>query len=77
VSRMTLAFYRLPTPTATQIGHLRAVVDRNQQVYLAGSKVVRAVPSGDFMVVTLANELVYYVKASDYQALRERPKRKR
>jgi hypothetical protein len=73
VSRLTIAFYRLPTATSTQIGQLRAVLDRHKQVYLAGSKVVTAAPSGEFMVLTLANDQVYYVKTSDYEGLREKP----
>ena len=77
MSQQTLAFYRLPTPSATLVGRLRAVVDRNQQVYLAGSKVVSAAPSGEFLVLTLANDQVYYVKARDYQELQAAPKRRR
>ena len=82
MSRLTLPFYRLPTANATQIGHVRVVVDRNQQVYLAGSRVVSAAPSGGFLVLTLADEQVYYVKSTDYESLRspkrpEKPKRRR
>jgi hypothetical protein len=66
---MTLPIYRLPVPTTTQIGSVRVVIDRNQQVYVAGSRVVSAAPSGDFMVLTLADEQVYYVKSIEYQAL--------
>ena len=53
------------------------MVDRHQQVYLAGSKVVSAAPSGEFLVLTLANDQVYYVKARDYQELNAAPKRRR
>ena len=42
MSNSTLAFYRLPISTATQIGRVRVVIDRNRQVYVAGSKVVSA-----------------------------------
>jgi hypothetical protein len=69
MSKTTIAFYRLPIATSTQIGRLRVVVDRNRQVYLADSKVVTAQASGDFMILTLANQQVYYVKARDYNAL--------
>jgi hypothetical protein len=69
MSASTLAFYRLPILTATQIGRVRVVIDRNRQVYVAGSKVVSATASGDFLILTLANDQVYYVKARDYQAL--------
>lgn len=66
MGKMTLAIYRLPTLKAAQIGHVRVVIDRNRQVYLAGSRVVAATPSGDFLIVTLANDQVYYVRARDY-----------
>jgi len=69
VGKVTLPFYRLPTNSATQIGQVRMVVDRNQQAYLAGSRVMSALPSGDFMVLTLADEQVYYVKTRDYQSI--------
>jgi hypothetical protein len=77
VGNLTLAIYRLPIATATRVGHLRVVIDRNRQVYLAGSKVVSAAPSGEFLVLTLANEQVYYVKARDYHDLQASPKRRR
>jgi hypothetical protein len=67
---LSLPIYRLPTPRATQIGTVRVVLDRHQQVYIKGSKVVTAVPSGDFLIVTLANGQVYYVKALEYERLR-------
>jgi hypothetical protein len=73
----TLAIYRLPIPTATQIGHVRVVIDRRQQVYLAGSKIVTATPSGDFLILTAANDQTYYVKIGDYQNLHTAPKRRR
>ena len=69
MGKMTLPFYRLPTRTATQIGTVRVVIDRNQQAYIDGSRVVSAAPSGDFTVLTLADEQVYYVKSSEYQGL--------
>ena len=70
MARLSLAIYRLPTARATQVGAMRVVVDRNQQLYLDGSKVVTADPSGDFLILTLANNQVYYVKALDYAQLR-------
>jgi hypothetical protein len=68
-SSTTLAIYRLPTARAAEVGHVRVVVDRHQQRYVDGSRVVTAAPSGDFLILTLANEQVYYVKARDYQRL--------
>jgi hypothetical protein len=67
MTNATIPFYRLPITTATQIGRVRIVVDRNKQVYIAGSKVVSADPSADFLILTLANDQVYYVKARAYQ----------
>ena len=77
MSNLTIAFYRLPIATATQIGRLRVVIDRNKQVYVDGSKVLSANPSGDFLILTLANDKVYYVKAADYRTLGSAPKRRR
>ena len=77
MSPRTLACYRLPVPTSTQIGHVRVVIDRHQQAYVNGSKVTSANPSGDFLVLTLANDQVYYVKVSDFNALHAPPHRQR
>jgi hypothetical protein len=78
MSNGTLATYRLPIPTSTQIGRLRVVIDRNRRVYAAGSPVVSATPSGEFLILTLANDQVYYVKAHEYQALQlQAPQRRR
>jgi hypothetical protein len=70
MARLFLAIYRLPTARATQVGAMRVVVDRHQQLYMDGSKVVTADPSGDFLILTLANGQVYYVKAREYEQLR-------
>ncbi len=70
MARLSLAIYRLPTARATQVGAMRVVVDRHQQLYINGSKVVTADPSGDFLILTLANGQVYYVKAREYEQLR-------
>jgi hypothetical protein len=69
MSPKTLACYRLPVPTSTQIGRIRVVIDRRRQVYVDGSKVVSTSPTGDFLVLTLANDNIHYVKMSDFQAL--------
>jgi|GEM_PF-1249565 hypothetical protein len=74
MSPKLLACYRLPVATSTQVGHVRVVFDRNQQAYLADSKVVSAVPSGDFLVLTAANDQVYYVKRDQFLALQSAPK---
>ena len=68
-SSTTLAIYRLPTARAAEVGHVRVVIDRYQQRYVEGSRVVTAAPSGDFLILKLANEQVYYVKAKDYQRI--------
>lgn len=69
MSGTTLPIYRLPIPTATRVGQVRVVVDRNNQRYINDSKVISAVQSGDFSILTLANDTVYYVKTKDYQEL--------
>ncbi|HEU4324030.1 MAG TPA: hypothetical protein VFS21_12850 [Roseiflexaceae bacterium] len=74
MAKKTLAIYRLPIPTATQIGQVRVVVDRNQQVYVDGSKVVSATPNGDFLALITANQQTYYVKSNDYQQLLPAPR---
>ena len=52
MSKISLSIYRLPTPRAARIGAARMVIDRNQQVYLAGSRVESTAPSGEFLIVT-------------------------
>jgi hypothetical protein len=66
MSKLSLSIYRLPTARAARIGAVRVVLDRNQQVYVAGSRVAAVAPSGDFLILTLANDEVYYVKAEEY-----------
>jgi hypothetical protein len=70
MSGTTLPIYRLPIPTATRVGMVRVVVDRNNQRYVNDSKVVSAVQRGDFSILTLANDAVYYVKTNEYEQLR-------
>jgi hypothetical protein len=72
----TLSVYRLPTPRAARIGAVRVVVDRNQQVYVAGSRVEATAPSGEFLILTLANDQMYYVKADEYAQVRASSARK-
>ena len=70
MSKISLSIYRLPTPRAARIGAVRLVMDRNQQVYVAGSRVESTAPSGDFLILTLANDQAYYVKADEYAQAR-------
>jgi hypothetical protein len=72
-----LPIYRLPTATATQIGRVGVVTDRNNQHYINGSRVESATPSGDFQILTLANGEVFYVKSKDYSALPSPQRRRR
>jgi len=76
MSKLSLSIYRLPTPRAARIGAVRVVLDRNQQVYVAGSRVESAAPSGDFLILTLANDQMYYVKADEYAQARAGSARK-
>jgi hypothetical protein len=68
-SSTTLAIYRMPIARAAEVGHIRVVIDRHQQRYVEGSRVATATPSGDFLILKLANEQVYYVKAKDYERI--------
>jgi hypothetical protein len=77
MSGTSLPIYRLPIPTATQIGQVRVVTDRHNQHYVNGSRVLSATPSGDFHVLMLANGAVYYVKTRDYTALPIAPRPRR
>ncbi len=70
MSKISLSIYRLPTPRAARIGAVRVVMDRNQQVYVAGSRVESTAPSGEFLILTLANNQAYYVKADEYAQAR-------
>ena len=70
MSKVSLSIYRLPTPRAARIGAVRVVMDRNQQVYVAGSRVEATAPSGEFLILTLANNQAYYVKADEYAQAR-------
>jgi hypothetical protein len=76
MSKILLSIYRLPTPRAARIGAARMVIDRNQQVYLAGSRVEGTAPSGEFLIVTLTNGQAYYVKADEYAQARANSARK-
>lgn len=69
MSRTSLSIYRLPIAPGARVGSVRVVIDRNQKVYVNGSKVVAAVTSGDFLILTLANDSKYYVKSSEYERL--------
>jgi hypothetical protein len=70
MSKLSLSIYRLPTPRAARIGAVRVVLDRNNQVYVAGSRVAATAPSGEFLILTLANDEMYYVKADEYAQAR-------
>jgi hypothetical protein len=55
---------------------VRVVTDRNGQVYVAGSRVASTTPSGDFLILTLANDQMYYVKTDEYAQASAGPIRK-
>jgi len=76
MSKISLSIYRLPTPRAARIGAAKMVIDRNQQVYLAGSRVEGTAPSGEFLIVTLANGQACYVKTDEYEQARVNSARK-
>jgi hypothetical protein len=64
-----LAAYRLPIPSATRVGQVRIVTDRNGQHYADGSRVLEAIPSGIHTMLKLANGRSYFVLTKDYQRL--------
>lgn len=70
---LSLAIFRVPAENATQVGQVKVVRDRNGQLYLAGSRVVDATETGAFLSLTLANGSQYFVRTSDYDALRQPP----
>jgi hypothetical protein len=76
MSKISLSIYRLPTPRAARIGAVRVVLDRNQQMYIAGSRVESTAPSGEFLILTLANDQMFYVKADEYAQARTGSARK-
>ncbi len=67
MSGMILAAYRLPTASATKIGSVRIVKDRNGKVYADGSKVISANVAGEHTVLELADGRNFYVLTSDLQ----------
>lgn len=71
-----LPIYRLPIATATRVGMVHVITDRNKQHYVNGSKVVTAVPSGDFQILTLTDDKVYYVKTVEYEQLGQARKKR-
>jgi hypothetical protein len=72
MSRLEIALYRLPIPTASRIGHARVVLDRNGKVYINGSRVEEQHESGPFLILTAGDGQTYYVKTADYVGLRKK-----
>lgn len=69
MSGQELPIYRLPIPTASRVGQVRVVTDRNGRHYVNGSKVVSATPSGEFHILTMESGASVYVKTQDYRRL--------
>ena len=67
MSGMMLATYRLPTASATKIGSVRIVKDRNGKIYADGGKVLSANTAGAHTVLELADGRSFYVLTSDLQ----------
>ena len=67
MSGTMLAAYRLPTASATKIGSVRIVKDRNGKIYADGSKVVSATAAGAHTVLEMADGRSFYVLTSDLQ----------
>jgi hypothetical protein len=69
MSSKQLAAYRLPIPSATRVGAVRIVTDRNGQHYADGSKIIETITSGIHTTIKLANGRSYYVLTKDYLQL--------
>jgi hypothetical protein len=67
MSGTMLATYRLPTASATKIGSVRIVKDRNGKVYADRNKVVSATVAGAHTILELADGRNFYVLTSDLQ----------
>ena len=62
-----LSIYRLPTASATRIGSVRIVKDRNGKIYADGAKVITANTSGEHTVLEVADGRSYYVLTTDLE----------
>lgn len=76
MSSVELPIYRLPVGAGTRVGSARVVIDRNNERYIDGSRVAEAVPSGIFLLLTLANGTKMTVKQDEYAALKSTRKGK-
>jgi hypothetical protein len=77
MSGQELPIYRLPIPTASRVGQVRVVTDRNGRHYVNGSRLVAATPSGDFQILELESGESVYVKTTDFARLPKARPRKR
>lgn len=64
-----IAIYRMPIASATQVGRLKIVKDRNGRFYLDGDPVVKATVMGDFTWLERADGRAAYVKSADLEAV--------
>ncbi len=69
MSGVTVPIYRLPIPSASRVGHIRVVTDRNGVRYVNGSRVQSEELTGIFLLLKLANQQSYCVKAEEYKRL--------
>lgn len=69
MSGQELPIYRLPMATASSVGRVRVITDRNGRHYINGSRVATTSVSGDFQVLELENGERFFVKARDYARL--------
>lgn len=67
MSGMMIAFYRLPTASATKIGSVRIVKDRNGKIYADGARIDSASVAGAHTILELADGRSYYVLTADLQ----------
>jgi hypothetical protein len=69
MSGTMIAIYRVPTPRAARVGQVRVIKDRNNRLYVEGSKISNTNEIGDYTALNLADGRVYYVRTDDFQQL--------
>lgn len=67
MSGTELPIYRLPIPSATSVGSVRIVKDRNGRLYADGSRIESTTATGRHTTLTLANGRSFYVLTSDFK----------
>lgn len=64
-----IAIYRMPIASATQVGRLKIVKDRNGRFYLDGDPVTNTTEMGEFTWLERTDGRAAYVKTADLAAV--------